>query len=269
MIVKRKFFTQEGGGEKKKNDNSADKQATGALLISGGALTGNQLLKTLDKDRLTGKVTRWHATNEDLLDKIKQEGLRANAANGDTFTKEVLQHINPEELDNKIYLGKSRTASEGVANVREMRGKGRQGMLELDIDYDDYKKMKKVSNPELLGAKSEEEYLNKLVDNLNKKNGTNLTRADLKPYEEAYRQNYRAVGEGTDVIGESISSKYIKGGKGYEKRGIKRVGKYIKNNPGRFGKEAAKIAVPAAIIGTGAVLATKGLKEEYNRKGKK
>ncbi len=60
-----------------------------------------------------------------------------------------------------------------------------------------------------------------------------------------------------------ISSKHIVGGNGYKKRSAKQVMRYIKNNPKRFGKEAAKVTAAATAIGYGAKTLY-----DYNKKQK-
>lgn len=254
MIVKRIKLFAEG----EENNGDKTKVAIGAGIAGAGAIG----LKKMDKSEVTGRVKRYHATDKDLLDKIKEEGLKGSKANGDTYTKKVLDHLSDEELANKVYLGKKKSVSRSVALGRRMRGYGKQGMLNLNIDYDDWKNMKKVENPELLGAKNSKEYVKRLL----KKKGQDyeaLSKPEQIIMDAMGKQSFKGLGEkGTEVIEGDIASKYIKGGKGYEKNSLKKIAKYAKNNPKRFAKGAAKAGLAVGAIGTGAAIAAKGAKKE-------
>lgn len=231
----------------------------------GVAAAGGIGLAKMNKDEFTGRVKRYHATDKDVMNKIKEEGLKASKANdSSTYTKQLLRDIPEDKLNNKVYLGKDKIVSKSVGKGRELRGRGKQGILEL-IDYDDWKKMKKVENPELRGAKNAEELYRKMG------NGGIFGRKweHMDPIEKlAFKKGgYDILGEkGTEVIEGDIASKHIKGGKGYEKNSVKKIAKYAKKHPGRFAKGAAKVGAGVAVTGTGLAIAGKGLSDKKKNK---
>jgi hypothetical protein len=118
--------------------------------------------------------------------------------------------------------------------------------LKLEFDYDEIKGQKRIKNPELRGAKNAKEFYER------RKHG--LFEPDkyekLDPINKyANKMTFKDLGEGTHVFKGDIDPSHIVGGKGYKKRTMKQVKKYIKNNPGRFGKEAAKVGTGVALGG--------------------
>ena len=92
---------------------------------------------------------------------------------------------------------------------------------------------------------------------------------ELNPIaKKTFKDQYKILGEGTHIFEGDVDPSHIVGGKGYKKRTLKQVAKYIKNNPGRFGKEAAKVATGAALVGYGAKKAVDYYKDK-NKKDKK
>ena len=59
------------------------------------------------------------------------------------------------------------------------------------------------------------------------------------------KEAFKMLNDNAHLFDKDIDPSHIVGGKGYKKRTLKQVGKYIKNNPGRFGKEAGKVIVGA------------------------
>lgn len=256
LILRNKLFA-----DKKENSDATTVAGLGA---AGAGTIG---LAKMDKSELTGRVKRYHATDEKNVNSIKESGLKASKANGETFTKKVLDHIPDEELNNKVYLGKKKSVADAVGRGRKSRGYGKQKVVKVNMDYDEWKKLKKVKNPELLGAKNGEEYIRELMKR-GKVQGFGkdfdaldpLTKEVLKTQGKA---TFETLGEkGTEVIEGDIASKFIKGGKGYEKNSLKKVAKYVKNNPKRFAKGAGKAALGVATVGTGLAVAAKGAKKK-------
>lgn len=119
--------------------------------------------------------------------------------------------------------------------------------LKLEFDYDDIKNLEKIGNPELKGTTSAKEYYEKVVK---RSMESDIPWKDLNPIEKLrVKQTFNALGEGTQVIRGDVASKNIVGGQGYKKRTLGQVGKYIKNNPLRFAKEAGKVGLSLGAIG--------------------
>jgi hypothetical protein len=110
--------------------------------------------------------------------------------------------------------------------------------LKLEFDYDEIKSQEKIKNPELRGAKNWKEYLE--IRSKKHPEFKDLPKSKIK-------KAFKALDEETHIFKDDIDSSHIVGGKGYKRRTMKQVGKYIKNNPIRFGKEAAKIGVGASL----------------------
>lgn len=252
---------------KKKNKQfSEDTEYLKTVAGAGGALGGAAMLSKVNKDgEITGRVKRYHATDESLINKIKQEGLRSNKANGNTYTKKVLGHIKEEELNNKVYVGKKKSVAEAVSDGRSYNGYGKQGMLYIDADYDDWKKLKKTSNPELLGAKNGEDFARKVLRTQQGINYDTLGPVSKEISKKQGERCYKMLGEeGTEVIAGDVSSKFIKGGKGYEKNSLRKIAKYAKNNPKRFAKGIGKAAAGAALVAGGVGLAVTAGRKKKN-----
>lgn len=125
--------------------------------------------------------------------------------------------------------------------------------LKLEFDYDELKGSPRIENPELRGSKNWKEF--------NKK----VPQDPISAY-----TSYKTLGEGTHIFKGDIDPKHIVGGKGYKKRTLEQIKKYIKNNPKRFGKEAAKVGT-GLIIGGYAVKKAidSGKKKKKKQKEKK
>lgn len=175
-----------------------------------------------------------------------------------------------------VYTAKNKDLADSVGYARQFHkvSKNRGKTLKLEFDYDDIKRMEKESggrivNPELRGAKTVEEYaeiLRKKVYKEAEKKGYKLDPIkkiflDSNINDKA-SSDYKQLGENTHIFKGDISSKNIVGGVGYKKRGIKDIARYIKNNPGRFGKEAGKVALGAGAVAYGG----KKLYETLNKK---
>ena len=115
--------------------------------------------------------------------------------------------------------------------------------LKVVLDYDtDVKGKQRIANPEMLGADgNKQEYLKRWKE---KNPLGNISLADA---------NYDAL-EGTHIIRGDIKPTKIVGSKHYKRRSARDIYRYARNNPKRFGKEVAKIAVPAGLVLSGAAL---------------
>lgn len=241
----------------------------GALATASG-VGGIATLGTVKKNRLTGKVVRYHDAPTEVIDKIKEEGLKTKYADDPkNLTNQALKDIPKEDKTGKIYTAKSKKGAfsfgirrsqlrgeipfNDVAALNELR-KGKSPhhkVLKIELDYDeDIKGKKHIQNPELRGAKNAKEFYNKKPKGLFEPKDWD----GLDPIQKAQQQAlYDSLSEkNVHIFDHDIDPSKIVGGKGYKKRTLKQVMKYIKNNPKRFGKEAGKVALGASLLGYGA-----------------
>ena len=259
-------FQKEFSSESKKKDQKlTNKEKAGAALIGTGVSSGAYLLPKINKDRLKGTVTRYHNTAAENVDSILDKGILGKyTSNPDNLTH--LANVPGEE--NLVYLHKNKKMANQIGATRSML-KGQFGQpgffgptldqqfkiqsemnnpklnktLKVVLDYDtDVKGKQRIANPEMLGADgNKQEYLKRWK----KKNPLgNISVADA---------NYDAL-EGTHIIRGDIKPTKIVGSKHYKRRSARDIYRYARNNPKRFGKEVAKIAVPAGLVLSGAAL---------------
>lgn len=262
MIIKRKLFSN-------KEDDNKKNLAIGA----GAAGTGGVLLAKTRKGHLTGKVTRYHDTNTENIKNILNEGLKASKANDpNNFTNTLLNDVDMSKKKDLIYtakkkklafeVGAKRTGEIPTDTYRFFKRAKKHKVLKLEFDYDQIKNNPRITNPELRGAKNGDEFLYKIREKVLKDRGLNkdqirhqLNMLQNQPSERQktiFKEAFNDLNEGTHIFKGNIDSSHIVGGKGYHKRTLKQIGKYIKNNPKRFGKEAIKGAAGAALLGYGA-----------------
>lgn len=263
MIILRKLFS------KSKKEESIDKDK--ALAISGIA-GGGMILKKTKSGRLTGKVTRYHDAPTEVIDKIKKEGLKAKyAEDPNNLTNQVLKDVSMDKKKGLVYTAKKKKFAYQVGTqranlsgkvklyklsdlIKEVLGKSKHHkVLKLEFDYDDIKNQPKIKNPELRGTTNAKDFYNKMRNNMDE-----LQKVMAPEYEKldpitkkTLKNSYNSLDSGTHIFKGDIDSSHIVGGKGYKKRTLKQVAKYIKNNPKRFGKEAVKVATGAALLGYG------------------
>lgn len=253
MIIQRLFSKK-----KEKGDNNKDAILGGAGLVGGGAI-----LSKTKTSRLTGKVTRYHDAPVEVIDKIKEEGLKAKySTDPNNLTNTVLKDIPMDKKEGLVYTHKKRNGAFDIGTQRsnlrgELSGEDilkenitkrspRHKVLKLEFEYDDIKNQKRIENPELRGTKTPKEFYNKI------KGVFSPDYDDLDPFSKSQiKKGYKSLGEETHIFKGDIDPSHIVGGKGYKKRGIKNVIKYIKNNPKRFGKEAAKVGTGIGIAAYG------------------
>lgn len=244
IIIRSKYFSKE--------DSSDSKKAVGGTIAGTGAL-GLSKVKT---GRLTGKVTRYHDTEKKNVEKILNEGLKAKyAEDPNNLTNQVLKDVDMSKKKGLVYTAKKKSTARSVGQSRQARKnpdpfkllfKPDHKVLKLEFDYDDLKNSERIANPELRGAKNAKEFF---------KHVGYGKYEDLDPFSRRQVDKaYDQLNNGTHIFRGDIDPSHIVGGKGYKKRTLKQVAKYIKNNPKRFGKEAAKVVGSAALVGTGAKL---------------
>lgn len=235
-------------------------------LIGGGSLiAGTGVLSKTKPSRLTGKVVRYHDAPTEVIEKIKKEGLKTKyAEDPNNLTNTALKDVDMDKKRGKVYTSKSKRFAFGVGERRAQfqgkedfsdivspfkRSSKHHKVLKLELDYDeDIKGKPKIENPELRGTKNAKEFYNKIKDPFSP-DYDSLDPISKKLMDTQYDQ---LSSKGTHIFDKDIDSSKIVGGKGYKKRTLKQIGKYIKNNPKRFGKEAAKVSTGIALVGYGA-----------------
>ena len=288
MIILRKLFSSNKQQKKLSKKEKEEKKNRDQLLAAGGLGGGGLILSKTKPGRLTGKVVRYHDAPIDVIDKIKEEGLKAKyAEDPNNITNKVLQDVPMDQKKGLVYTTKNKRTAFGVGTQRarlddkftnspiwgplkeQLTGKSKHHkVLKLEFDYDDDIKGKaKVENPELRGAKNPKDFWNTRKKNAGLGGIFTPEYDDLNPIQKkVVDSEFKALNDNTHVFKGDIDSKHIVGGKGYKKRTMKQVMNYIKKNPKRFGKEVAKVAAGVAAVGYGAKKAVDLIKED--KKGK-
>ena len=241
-ILRFKTFSSTDKGKDSHSGEKALASGIGSMALLGTTKTG----------RLTGKVTRYHNTENKNVQSILEEGLKSKYSDDpNNLTNTVLSDVDKKKKSGLIYTSKRKLDGLNVGAAREYHKEVKSGnfwkaitgpdlddyrkakknstTLKLEFDYDDLKNKERIENPELREAKTWKEY-----QNIMRQKGRKIS--DFIAKEE-----FNSLGKGTHIFRGDISSNHVVGGKGYQKRSMKQIGKYIKNNPGRFGKEAAKV----------------------------
>lgn len=242
MIIRRLFS----------KGDEIDEAKLGSGLVGG--VVGAHILKNSNKNgELSGRVKLYHGTNEKAKKAILKEGLRGDKAlDPNNLTNTILDSLGKKDGRKLVYTAKRKEPAENMANMNQSMGKGKAAMVEIEIPYDEYeskfKKRRVYDNPEFSkrGSRTKEEYIKNVLGDDDNKIIKHLKKEQAKKYWDDFSG---AKGtSGTRIFEGNIESKYIKGGKGYEKNSLGKIIKYAKNNPKRFAKGAGK-----AIIGTGLI----------------
>lgn len=245
-----RIFSKARKRKKKQNDDEgfSDLDNLDKATVAGIGSAG--LLSTTKTGRLTGKVTRYHNTEIGNVENILNEGIKGKyAADPNNITNKVVGDVDPSKKENLIYTAKKKSLADNVGKHRQQLGGQPGRTLKLEFDYDDIKNSERIANPELRGAKNSKEFR----EAFKKAKGYDLGYLSSK-------EAWKSLNDDTHVFRGDIDPKYIVGGKGYKKRTLRQVARYIKNNPGRFSKEAAKVGVG---VGLGAY-ALKKLRDSSN-----
>lgn len=243
----------------------SNEEKAGLAVAGGGAAVGSMV----SKDKLTGTVTRYHNTSKGNVGSIMEKGILGKYAS-DPNNLTNLAGV-PQE-DNLVYLhknkkplrtiGAQRSKLKGEINddplsiLKEYYHPKHNKTLKVVLDYDkDVKGKAKIANPELLGAKSKEEY----IENFKKKHLFGFLVDDSQ-----LSKNYNNL-KGSHIIKGNVDPSKIVGSKHFKKRTIKDVLRYAKNNKTRFGKEVAKGVAAAGLVSGGVALGLKGYKNRKNK----
>lgn len=246
MIIRRLFS----------KGDEIDEAKLGSGLVGG--VVGAHILKNSNKNgELSGRVKLYHGTSEKAKKAILKEGLRGDKAlDPNNLTNKTLNNLGQRDGRNLIYTTKKKSSAKKIAKINKSKGNG-ASILEISIPYDEYnnkfKKSRIYENPEFSsrGIKTKEEFVDQILNDvrsgkIKSKYSTNKLKRKMEKYWDDFSG---AKGtSGTRIFEGNIESKYIKGGKGYEKNSLGKIIKYAKNNPKRFAKGAGK-----AIIGTGLI----------------
>ncbi len=208
MILLRKSFSN-----KESEDKDKMKAGIGGVSLAAGAY-GLSKTKT---GRLTGKVTRYHDAPTEVIDKIKNEGLKAKyAVDPNNLTNRVVTDVPMEAKEGLVYTAKKKKVAHGVGITRAVHegkitsnnqalkemftGKSpHHKVLKLEFDYDDLKGSKRIANPELRGAVSPESFHEKLRDRAGIFKGPEWK--DLDPLQKKQaKEVYKALGDDTHVF---------------------------------------------------------------------
>jgi len=247
------------------------KVAKGGAGIVGGAVGANVINKARQEGMLDGVVRRYHNTKKDNVSGIKEHGILSNKAMDPDNLTSMAAGIGKEEQAGKTYMAKKKGVADGIGMRRDQIDNGRlmpdlfgakktQETLKVNIPVKDYKGMHKVDNPELMGAKNAKEFqkiLQKKVDG-------NIMYMGQKIPMNVARSGFNQLGPQTDVIQGDIASKYVKGGKGYEKQTLKGIGRFIKENPKHFAKGLGHVGLGAIPIAIGGKLLADSFKKTKN-----
>lgn len=288
MIILRKLFSSNKQQKKLSKKEKEEKKNRDQMLAAGGLGGGGLILSKTKPGRLTGKVVRYHDAPIEVIDKIKEEGLKAKyAENPNNITNKVLQDVPMEQKKGLVYTAKNKKAAFGVGIQRarlddkfddkpiwgplkeQLTGRSKHHkVLKLEFDYDDDIKGKpKIENPELRGAKNPKDFWNTRKKNASLGAIFTPEYDDLTPVQKKVAEmEFKTLNDDTHVFKGDIDSKHIVGGKGYKKRTMKQVMNYIKKNPKRFGKEAAKVAAGLAAVGYGTKKAIDLIKEDKKKR---
>lgn len=145
------------------------------------------------------RINFTHATQKKNVESILKHGLLGTKSHSKDSITNMSRNITGSRKD-LVYLSNDGRSSNLIKKVcDEFLGGG--VILNISIPYEDYKKMKVVDNPELLGSKNYDDFINRYK----KKYKRTLSKSEL-PSEEYYD----IMSKGTTVIEGNISPKYIK-----------------------------------------------------------
>lgn len=246
--------------------------ATGRAYAGVGGLYGSTAIinKARRSGEIDGVVRRYHNTRAENVKGIKEKGiLSEKALDKDNLTSRTTG-LTSVEKKGKTYLAKDRGGARAVGTRRQQLDNGLSAFytpdpqqaylqsfknhktMKVNIPLDEYKKLNTVANPELRGAKTLKEVLQK-----NKA-------GEIPGSQFEAIMTHLKLNKGTDTVLGDIPSKFIKGGKGYQKRTLKDIGRHIKNNPKIFAKGLGKAGLGTLGV-AGSAYVLKGDKEANQR----
>lgn len=254
------------------------------IVTAGGAGVGlgaTGIGKTYRDGLVDGRVKLYHNTPKENARNILSEGLKGrHGSDNNSFTKNIMRAQGRENLsdfDNKVYLGRKRSVADGVGMKRsqvklhsqnpframaltpdQLRAlnKAENETLKASVPFEEFKRMKRVDNPELMGAKNKKEFIDKMKTQL-RKNGKILNKQE----EAAISSGFKALGKDTVTLSGDFGAKNFIGGSGYRKNSAKEILDYAVKNKGRMAKGVGLGLGSAALLGAGALAVGKGVKD--------
>ena len=281
IILRQRTFSKKHSTDEK-DDKLTKNKAIGIGAIGAGVTmtpaAAEELKKGIDstEGELTGRLKRYHNTKSEYVDSILKEGLKGEKTlDPESYTNKLLGDIASKDKRPLIYTAQNKDTADQIGLARMLTGHAPDSgkTLELHFPYEEAKRKRIFNNPEQLGL-NEEDYIKEISKQQKEriKKLTNLSEKEADRAVEELRplisQNYHIVDAKTGptrIYEGNISPEYIKQSSKYKKGSLKEWGKYVKNNPKRFGKAAAKYVLPAA--GTAALIGT-GI-HVYNKDKKK
>ncbi len=279
-----KSFSSHETKEDKNKEEKRKMKDIASLLAAGSLIAGGSKLALDNKSKITGLENFYHSADRGVINNIKKEGLRKKyAEDPNNLTNTIYKKImGPEKLAGKVYLARSKSGADSVGEARDLnfkhgsiKNKSYKGIsktFKVNIPYEDFKKMKKVDNPEcakngkeqakllwksmLINAPEEVRDINKNVSCKKERNFYIRLLA-----ESNHRHCKRDV-----VLENDIDPKYIKDSKKYEKYGIDKFKEYVKNNPKRFGKGLLLGGLGLGAVGVGTYTLGKYIKKKLTNK---
>lgn len=263
----------------KRDRKDSSKDVVNQIGGTYGVIGGTKLVDSARREgQLDGIVRRYHNTKAENVAGIKEHGIKASRAlDQDAITR--VTGLSEDQMKGKTYMAKKRMGARSVGARRQQiqdmtnpfilpnasqslaKSFKHQKTLKVNIPLNEYRKLDFVDNPELRGAKSYRDAVKKSLT------GTREIPADPL----SAMSMYKTLGKETDTVAGDISSRFIKGGKGYQKQTLKGIGKHIKNNPKDFVKGLGKAGLGAGLIAGGATIAGKSFKSSVarNKRNKK
>jgi hypothetical protein len=265
--------------DEKQKDMGATALGIGSVPLTSASI--KEFSNRAARGDLTDKEVLYHNTLKKNIPSIKQKGILSEyATDPNNLTNKALgkYNIGRDKLKGKVYLAKEKEIAQGAGEMRSeyLKNPDTGKTLKVSIPR---QKIKRGSNPELLGAENLNEYLKRAKDNfinvnpemrikdihadnnlivphirwqLQEKGIKNPTNKQI--LEEIFEiplggrylfeENYRNLKNSVVHEGD-IASRYIKGGKGSKNLLYKAddLIQFIKRNP----KKAAKAWGPGAL----------------------
>lgn len=176
----------------------------------------------------------------------------------------ALGTIKPEEMADKVYLGRKKAVADGIGltyeNMKnpkyfmglndqmELLRKSKKNRTSLKASVPSWK-LKEVANPELRGATNAKDYISSLREAL--KDKYVIGGID----DNALRGNFKTLSRNNSAVFEgSIGPEVFKSSKKYQKLNRPEVLDYIRSNPKRFTKGVGLSALGLAGLAGGAAL---------------
>lgn len=219
--------------------------------------------------QIDGTKKMYHRTGENNVKSILENGIVAKAEPGELTRSGLAMdlasgNINPKDLANKTYATNGKIHDAGVMLGRRVNGLSGGKSLKVNMPLNEVNS-RSVANPELMGAKSKKDFLERKTDSIRKfkgQGGFSFVDENSPAFKKQTKDAYKTLGPtGTTVLEGSIDPKYIKGSKTYQKQTAKGVAEHIKKNPAMFAKGGAKALAGLGLAGLGAKALYEGSKK--------